>query len=94
MDLTLKKQKHLISFLLANFAQLFCGLLIVIEMNIISNDYLGIFIFQYTFFLVLGHLFTFGQHIYLLNKISLINNLDKKKNIFKKISFHLLFLCL
>ncbi len=84
MDLTLKKQKHLISFLLANFAQLFCGLLIVIEMNIISSDYLGIFIFQYTFFLVLGHLFTFGQHIYLLNKISLINNLDKKKKYIQK----------
>lgn len=80
MDLTLKKQKHLISFLLANFSQLFFGLLIVIEMNIVSSEYLGIFIFQYTFFLVLGHLLTFGQHIYLLNKISLIGNLHEKKN--------------
>ena len=80
MDLDIKNNKNLITFLVANFIQLFFGLLIVIQMNMFSPKYLGIFIFQYTFFLVIGHLLTFGQHIFILNKLSQI-----KKNIEKKI---------
>ena len=80
MDLDIKNNKNLITFLVANFIQLFFGLLIVIQMNMFSPKYLGIFIFQYTFFLVIGHLLTFGQHNFILNKLSQI-----KKNIEKKI---------
>ena len=49
MDLDIKNNKNLITFLVANFIQLFFGLLIVIQMNMFSPKYLGIFIFQYTF---------------------------------------------
>jgi O-antigen/teichoic acid export membrane protein len=82
MGLDIKNNKNLITFLTANFIQLFFGLLIVIQMNIFSPKYLGIFIFQYTFFLVIGHLLTFGQHIFILNKLSQIKrNIEKTKYI-------------
>lgn len=78
------EKKKLIAFLFANFISLLCGLIIVIETNYISKEYLGIFIFQYTAFLLFGNLLTFGQHIYFLNKLSQLKNSLSKQKCLKK----------
>ena len=78
-----KIQKNFIFFLTANFISLFFGLIIVIKLSYFSEEYLGIFIFQYTFFLLLGNLLTAGQHIFLLNKLSQLKSNLHKKNYLK-----------
>ena len=78
-----KIQKNFIFFLIANFISLFFGLIIVIKLSYFSEEYLGIFIFQYTFFLLLGNLLTAGQHIFLLNKLSQLKSNLHKKNYLK-----------
>lgn len=78
------EKKNLIAFIFANFASLFCGLIIVIETNYFSKEYLGIFVFQYTFFLLFGNILTFGQHIYFLNKLSQLKNIFSKQKFLKK----------